>query len=145
VLRVLPAGIIVLAVGAVLGTRVNEGARGILVLLALLALWAAAYGGLYFMVALGTRNAQAPIALAPLFLPLQFLSTQFAPEVLLPGWVKGASAWNPFTYMVDAARSLVTGPYSAELVAKAFAVGLVMLLVTQLSCRYLYSRAVGER
>ncbi|MGQ0520778.1 MAG: ABC transporter permease [Actinomycetota bacterium] len=142
VVRVLPAGAALLAVGVLLGTRVNEGVAGIVLLFALLTLWAAAYGGLYFVVALTTRNAQAPLALAPLFLPLQFLSTQFVPESLLPRWVQVASDWNPFTYMVDAARALVTGPLTVAPLVKAVAVGLGLLLVTQLAARRSFARAV---
>ena len=142
VVRVLPAGATLLVVGVLLGTHVNEGVLGIVGLFGLLILWAAAYGGLYFVVALTTRNAQAPLALAPLFLPLQFLSTQFVPESLLPAWVRTASAWNPFTYMVDAARALVTGPLTLEPVAKAVAVGVAVLLVTQVAARRSFARAV---
>lgn len=145
VFRVLPAGGVLLGVGAVMGTDVNEGLRGVLVLFGLLTVWAVAYGGLFFLVALSTRNAQAPLALAPLFLPLQFLSTQFVPEVVLPGWARTAAAWNPFAYMVDASRVLVTGPYAAEPVARAFAVALLMLLLTLVASHHLFARAVAER
>jgi ABC-2 type transporter len=103
---------------------------------------AAGYGGLYFVVALATRNAQAPLALAPLFLPLQFLSTQFVPEELLPRWVQTAAAWNPFTYMVDAARAATTGPLTFAPVGKAVLVGAAMLVVTQVAARWAFSRAV---
>ncbi|MGH3849449.1 MAG: ABC transporter permease [Pseudonocardiaceae bacterium] len=142
VARVLPAGAALLGVGVLLGTDLNEGAAGIVALFALLALWAAAYGGLYFVVALATRNAQSPLALAPLFLPLQFLSTQFVPAPLLPRWVQVAAQWNPFTYMVDAARALTTGPFTAAPIAKAIAVALVLLAVTQLTCRWAFARAI---
>lgn len=144
VVRVLPAGAALLVIGLILGTDINEGVLGVIVLFALLSLWAAAYGGLYFVVALFTRNAQAPLALAPLFLPLQFLSTQFVPESLLPRWVQVASDWNPFTYMVDAARVLTTGPFSMTPVVKAVAVGVGLLLVTQLASRRAFNRAVSS-
>lgn len=142
VVRVLPAGAALLVAGMVMGTHVNEGVLGVVLLFALLVLWAAAYGGLYFVVALATRNAQAPLALAPLFLPLQFLSTQFVPESLLPHWVRVASDWNPFTYMVDAARALVTGPLTPAPVLKAVAVGVGLLVVTQVAARRSFLRAV---
>lgn len=142
VARVVPAGFVLLAVGLLLGTDVREGPLGILLLFALLILWAVAYGGLYFVVALTTRNPQAPLALAPLFLPLQFLSTQFVPSSLLPGWVRTVSAWNPFTYMVDAARALTTGPLTLGPVAKAVAVAVGMMLVTQTASRRAYLKAV---
>lgn len=142
VVRVLPAGAALLVVGVLLGTDVNEGAVGVAVLFALLFLWAAAYGGLYFVVALATRNAQAPLALAPLFLPLQFLSTQFVPETILPGWVQVVSGWNPFTSMVDAARALITGPLTWAPVVEAVAVGVILLVVTQIASRLAFERAV---
>ncbi len=145
VARVLPAGVALLGVGVLLGTEVNEGLVGIAGLFALLTLWAAAYGGLYFVIALATRNAQSPLALAPLFLPLQFLSTQFVPRSLLPRWVQVASAWNPFTYMIDAARALITGPLTLAPVARAVGVALAMLMITQLLCRLAFARAVGDR
>ena len=144
VVRVLPAGAALLAIGVVLGTHLNEGVSGVVGLFALLTIWAAAYGGLYFVVALGTRNAQAPLALAPLFLPLQFVSTQFVPKSLLPGWVQAASRWNPFTYMIDAARALTTGPLTAVPVARAVAVALVLLLVTQVASLRAFLRAVDS-
>ena len=142
VIRVLPGGAVLLGIGALMGTRLEGGLGGVLVLFALLTVWAVAYGGLFFVVALSTRNAQAPLALAPLFLPLQFLSTQFVPDVVLPAWARAAAAWNPFSYMVDASRVLVTGPYAAEPVARAFAVALLMLLLTQLACHHLFARAI---
>ncbi len=143
VVRVLPAGTVLLGLGLALGTDLNEGVLGVVLLFALLVLWAAAYGGLYFVVALTTRNAQAPLALAPLFLPLQFLSTQFVPKSLLPGWVQAISAWNPFTYMIDAARAMTTGPLTAAPVVKAFAVALGILVVTQILSRRAYRKAMG--
>ncbi|HWC11458.1 MAG TPA: ABC transporter permease [Acidimicrobiales bacterium] len=143
VVRVLPAGLALLVTGLILGTDVNEGLVGIVLLFALLLLWAAAYGGLYFVVALATRNAQAPLALAPLFLPLQFLSTQFVPESILPEWVQTVSAWNPFTYMVDAARAVTTGPLTWTPVGKAVAVAVGMLVVTQIAAGLAFRKAVN--
>jgi ABC-2 type transport system permease protein len=145
VVRVLPAGVAVLVVGAALGTDLNAGVGGVLGLFALLTLWAVAYGGLYFVVALTTRNPQAPLALAPMFLPLQFLSTQFFPSPLLPHWVQIAARWNPFTYMVDASRALTTGPFSAQPVIRAFAVAFAVLTVTLLASLRAFSRAIDAK
>lgn len=142
VVRVLPAGAALLVAGLVLGTNANEGLLGIAVLFGLLVLWAAAYGGLYFVVALATRNAQAPLALAPLFLPLQFLSTQFVPKSILPGWVRTTARWNPFTYMIDAARSLTTGPLAWSTVGRAAVVAMGLLVATQVCARAAFRKAV---
>jgi ABC-2 type transport system permease protein len=144
VVRVLPAGAALLVAGVALGASLNEGVLGALMLFALLALWAAAYGGLYFVVALTTRNAQAPLALAPLFLPLQFLSTQFVPASLLPSWVRTTAEWNPFNYMIAAARALTTGPLTARPVIEAVAVALGVLVVTMVISLRAFSRAVNS-
>jgi len=143
VVRVVPAGLVLLVMGLVLVMDLAEGVMGVVLLFGLLVLWAVAYGGLYFVVALGTQNAQAPLALAPLFLPLQFMSTQFVPRSLLPGWVQGVAAWNPFTYMVDAGRALTTGPLTAAPVVKAVCVAVAMLLVTQTASLRAYRRATA--
>lgn len=145
VVRVLPAGAVVLVLGIVKGTEINGGLAGIVVLFCLLTLWAAAYGGLYYVVGLFTGNPQAPIALAALAFPLAFLTTLFAPEVLLPGWFHGVSIWNPYYYMVEASRVLISGPFSLAPVARAFAVGLGVLLATMLASLRGFSRAVGAR
>jgi ABC-2 type transport system permease protein len=142
VTRVLLSGVALFVVGVLLGAEINEGIVGVVILFALLVLWAAAYGGLYFVVALYTRNAQAALAVAPVFLPLMFLSTQFAPEQILPGWVRATSNWNPFAYMVNAARALTTGPMTAAPIVKAVAVAVALLLVTQLASLYAFRRAV---
>ncbi len=144
VVRVLPAGALTLVVGVLLGTELREGFFGVVALFGLLALWAAAYGGLYFVVGLETRNAQAPLAVSPLCLPLMFVSTQFFPSSLLPGWVPTLSRWNPFTYMIDASRALTIGPFSARPVIQAVAVGTSLLLVTLIASLRAFSRAVDS-
>ena len=142
VMRVQFAGAAVLVLGVLLGTEVNGGPLGIVMLFGLLTLWAAAYGGLYFVVALTTKLPQAPLALVSMAFPLGFLSTLFFPDALLPGWVQGASRWNPYSYMAEASRVLVTGPFSAAPVARAVAVGLGVLLVTLLVSWRAFSRAI---
>jgi ABC-2 type transport system permease protein len=140
--RVLPAGALTLGLGVLLGTRLAGGMVGIVLLFGLLTLWAAAYGGIYFVAGLATRNAQAPLAVTPLFLPLMFVSTQFFPSALLPAWVRTASRWNPFTYMVDAGRALTTGPFSLGPVVEAVAVASGLLLITLCASWRAFLRAV---
>lgn len=142
--RVLPAGAALLALGALLGARIKGGVLGLAVLFVLLTLWAAAYGGLFFVLALFTRKPQAPLALAPMFLPLSFLSTQYAPSRVLPDWVHSVARWNPFAYMVDAARALISGPSEVGPVVRAFSVALIMVGLTQLGSILALSRALSR-
>jgi ABC-2 type transport system permease protein len=140
--RVLPAGAILLVLGTFLGAKINEGVVGLAVLFALLTLWAAAYGGLYFVVGLFTRRPQAPLAFAPLFLPLSFVSSQYAPSSLLPHWARSVAHWNPFAYMADAARMLISGPIQGPSLVRAFAVALAMLGLTQLGSFWVLEHAI---
>lgn len=142
IVRVVPAGIALLLIGFAFHSHVEQGPLGVLGLLALLVLWAAAYGGLYFVIALFTGNPQAPLALAPLFMPLSFLSSLYIPTSLLPGWVRATAVWNPFKYMVDAGRALTTGPYSGEAILKAVAVASAMLVVTMGASLWAFRRAL---
>ncbi len=144
VVRVLGAGVAVLILGVVMGTDVNGGVVGIVLLFGLLTLWAAAYGGLYYVVALVTGNPQAPLAMVALAFPLGFSSTLYFPDSLLPAWVQTASAWNPYNYMIEASRVLVTGPFSLWPVARAGAVAVGVLVVTMLASLRAFSRAVGS-
>ncbi len=145
VVRVLPAGAVVLVVGVVKGTATNVGPAGIVAMFGLLTMWGAAYGGFYYVIALASGNPQAPLAMVAVAFPLAFLSTLFAPESLLPGWFHAVSIWNPYHYMVEASRVLITGPFSVAPVARAFVVALGFLLVTMLASLHGFSRAVGAR
>jgi ABC-2 type transport system permease protein len=76
-------------------------------------LWAAG-------VALRLRSQQAgPVMQLPIFL-LIFLAPVFVPLDLLRGWVHAVASVNPFTALLEAARSLLAG--STDGVALAFAI-----------------------
>lgn len=130
VARVLPAGALVLLGSIALGAELRNGWAGAVAILGLVALWALAYGGLFFAVALRTRNAQASFALLPLFVPLMFLSTVFVPTSMMPTWIRHISSWNPFTYLIEGSRVFMTGQFSWAPVIKAVAVAFAVLTVT---------------
>jgi ABC-2 type transport system permease protein len=76
-------------------------------------LWAAG-------VALRLRSSQAgPVMQLPIFL-LIFLAPVFVPLDLLRGWVHAVASVNPFTALLEAARSLLAG--GTDGVALAFAI-----------------------
>jgi ABC-2 type transport system permease protein len=108
--RVIPAVAVVLAVSVLLGARLDQGVPGVLMLLVLCSGWSVAYGGLFYIVALRTGNPQAPLAMAPLSVILIFSSPAAAPSFLLPDWLRTVAAWNPFTYVIEGVRAVMTGP-----------------------------------
>lgn len=76
-------------------------------------LWAAG-------VALRLRSQQAgPVMQLPIFL-LIFLAPVFVPLDLLQGWVHAVASVNPFTVLLEAARSLLAG--GTDAVALSFAI-----------------------
>ena len=128
--RVLPAGALVLAVSVALGGEVRGGVLGAVAILGLLALWSLAYSGIFYAVGLRTVNPQAPFALLPIFVPLMFLTTVFASQDMMPGWVQGISAWNPFTYAIGGARAFISDEFTWSAVVKAIATCLGLLTLT---------------
>lgn len=82
-------------------------------------LWAAG-------VAFRLRSPQAgPIMQLPIFL-LLFMAPVFVPLDLLQGWIHAVASVNPFTAMLEAARSLLAGQESGVLVAFALAASLAV-------------------
>lgn len=130
VLRVLPAGAVVLSVNIALGGQFRGGIVGAAAILGLLALWALAYSGIFYAVGLRTRNPQAPFALLPIFVPLMFLATVFASNAMMPGWVQAIAAWNPFTYVINGARVFISDPFSWTAIAKAVGTCVGLFAVT---------------
>ena len=82
-------------------------------------LWAAG-------VAFRLRSPQAgPIMQLPIFL-LLFMAPVFVPLDLLQGWIHAVATINPFTAMLEAARSLLAGQTSGVLLAFGLAVPLAV-------------------
>jgi ABC-2 type transport system permease protein len=111
---------IVFLIALLIGMRVHGNGLDLfgLVVLAIIVnivgtLWAAG-------VALRLRSQQAgPVMQLPIFLII-FLAPVFVPLDLLRGWVHAVASVNPFTALLDAARSLLAG--STDGVALAFAI-----------------------
>jgi ABC-2 type transport system permease protein len=80
-------------------------------------------------VALRLRSQQAgPIMQLPIFL-LIFLAPVFVPLELLQGWVHAVASINPFTALLEAARSLLAGDTHGVALAFAIVVPLALLFV----------------
>jgi ABC-2 type transport system permease protein len=78
-------------------------------------------------IAMRFRTIQAgPLMQMPTFL-LLFFAPVYVPLDLLSGWIETVATLNPITYMLEAARSLISG--EPELVLAAFALGLALASV----------------
>ncbi len=83
------------------------GAVGIVLVGILFSIWFTAFSNI---MALVTRDQESTmIGVNILQFPLLFLSSAFLPLDQLPGWVQAVATVNPITYGVDAARALMFG------------------------------------
>lgn len=129
--RLLPGTAVVLAVGFAFGGQNRNGLPGLLVVVALVALLGVAYSGVFYAVAIRTRDPQTPFQLQPLGLPLAFLSTALVPLAVMPEWAETLARYNPVTPVVDASREALLGDlWSGELLV-ALAVLAGAVVVTQ--------------
>jgi ABC-2 type transport system permease protein len=128
--RVLPAAAIVLLTTVAMGAEIRTGLLGAIAVLALTALLALAWNGIFYVAALRSMNPQTPMAMQPLFLPFLFLSTVYVPERLLPDWVQTVSDLNPLSAMADAARDLMIEPFDLGTLALGVAYPLAIAIAT---------------
>jgi len=99
---------IILVLGLALGADIVTGIVGALGIIAvgiLFSLWFVAFSN---ALAILTRDQESTIIGANLLqFPLLFLSSAFLPLEALPSWIRTFARFNPVTYGVDAARSLM--------------------------------------
>lgn len=133
---VLLTGLLVL-VAVPFGVRVASGPAGFAVLLVLVALFAVTYAGYMQLIALGTRSAAATNAGGMVFFPLLFVTPSFVPREQLSPVMEAAASFNPVTYLMEAARSLVLDvAVRWDVVGRGFAVlAVAMALMVLLSVR----------
>jgi ABC-2 type transport system permease protein len=123
----------IIIVGFLLGVRFESGPLGIVVFIAVAALWSLAFSGFGYAIALKTGNPGAVNSTFLLFFPFLFLTTSYVPRGQLTGWLKTVAAWNPVTYLLEGLRSLVTvgwdiGDLAGALLAVAVVGALSMTL-----------------
>jgi ABC-2 type transport system permease protein len=131
--------ILVLAVGFAFGARVKSGHVGVVLLIALSALWGVAYAGIAIAIALKTKNVQTTNASFLIFFPLLFLTPNFVPLDLLAGPLKAIARFNPVTYVILGLRDLVLEPHIhwGSLGACILTIALTGVVLTALSLRAL--------
>lgn len=96
----------IVVLGFALGVRFESGPLGVLVFVALAALWSLAFSGFGYAIALKTGNPAAVNSSFLLFFPFLFLTSSYVPRSQLTGWLDTVAAWNPVTYLLDGLRSL---------------------------------------
>lgn len=101
--------VLFISIAWIFGARVQAGALGLLVVLVITALFAAAVGGLGVFLALRTGSGEAVQGMFPLFFALLFFSSAFFPIETMTGWYAAVARANPISYLVEAMRVEVIG------------------------------------
>ena len=104
------------------GIRVESGILGFVVLVVMVALWAMVFSGFMQLIALKTRSAAATQGASMIFFPLLFLTPNFVPRNQLTRPMEIAATFNPVTYVMEAARSLILEGFNGPVLARGFAV-----------------------
>lgn len=130
-----------LAIGLLFGVRIDEGAPGALLIIALVTTSALAFGSIGAALALRTGSASIVQGTFPLVFVILFLSTAFFPQDLLVEPAKTVAEYNPLSFIVDAARDPVISSFSASDLLKGLAgVALVGAVGVTLSAQALKRR-----
>ena len=113
------------------GIRIASGPIGLLLLVALTALWAVVFAGFMQLIALKSRSAAATNSGGLIFFPLLFLTPNFVPRDLLTRPMEIAATFNPVTYIMESLRSLILEELAWSNILPGFAVvavtGAIML------------------
>lgn len=108
------AGLIVIAVGFVMGYRPEAGVGGILLAIVILNVFAFGVGWIFTTVALSVRTPATVMTLSWLLLmPLTFASNIFVDPATMPEWLQAFVGVNPVAHLVTAVRGLMDGAATA--------------------------------
>jgi ABC-2 type transport system permease protein len=119
--------------------RFASGPPGLVVFVALCALWGLVFTGFPYAVALKTGSPAAVNACFVIFFPLFFLTDAVVPRAALTGWFSDIATYNPVTYLLGALRSLITTGWVAsslwEGVLAVTGIGLLSMSLALLALR----------
>jgi ABC-2 type transport system permease protein len=123
------------------GVHIRGGALGFLVLVAMIGLWAMVFSGFMLLIALKSRSAAATQSAGLVFFPLLFLTPNFVPRALLTHPMQIAARFNPVTYIMEGARSLILEGFVGSALLRSFGViaaaaALMLFLCVRVINRY---------
>lgn len=122
--------VVYLLVGIAAGVRLEAGAAGALVLLALAVLMAAGFGALGAALALRTGTGEAIQASFPLFFAFLFLSSMNLPRHLMDvDWFRTVATYNPASYLIEGFRSLVIVGWDGQALGLGFGVATAIVVL----------------
>jgi ABC transporter DrrB family efflux protein len=137
--------VIMFTVGILAGFRFDASGLDIVAGIALLLLIGYAFSWVFAFIGLTASSPEAANAYGfTILFPLTFISSAFVPPDTMPSWLQPIAENNPFTTMVDAARSLFIGTEAGNDVWGAVAWSLAIIAVFGMLSVWRYRRAVGR-
>jgi ABC-2 type transport system permease protein len=121
-LKTMGMTLVIVVIALPFGISIASGVGGLLLLVALSALWALGYAGFLQFVALKTRSSAATNSAGLVFFPLLFVTPNFVPRELLTRPMEIAATFNPVTYVVESMRSLILQEYNWSAIWPGFLV-----------------------
>jgi ABC-2 type transport system permease protein/oleandomycin transport system permease protein len=135
---------LMVAMGYLVGFRVQTNLLSLLAGMLLLLLFGFALSWVFALVGLSVANAEsAQAASFPLLFPLVFASSAFVPTATMPGPLRAFAEHQPVTAVIDAVRALVLGGPTASLILTSLAWSLGILAVAAPLAVRRYRRASG--
>jgi oleandomycin transport system permease protein len=127
--------VLLLAVGMILGFRVETSVLGVIATFALLITFALAFSWVAVLIGVVAKDAERVqvYGYTALF-PLTFVSSAFAPPETMPPWLQGFVNVNPVTHLSDACRGLlVDGPVLVPVLQSLAWAGVIAAVFAPLS------------
>lgn len=142
-LMVVFASVLVIVTALVLGVSFANGPTGVLLILATAGGFGLVWAGIFLAIGMQTKSAESISAFSggTAFL-LLFLSSAVFPTSLMPEWAQTVANWNPVSYLSDAMRSAIHGPYDWHAFGIAWAWIAALALVAFAATLYEFRRTV---
>jgi len=115
------AGVWFVAIGLIFGAQIQAGVPGALLVIALAAATAAAWGGFGAALALRSGTASVVQGIFPIVFVIIFLSSAFFPGNLLLEPARSISDWNPMSFIAEGIRDPIVSDISAAPVLEGIA------------------------
>jgi ABC-2 type transport system permease protein len=107
-----------ISIGLLFGARIESGVGGAVLVIALVALNALAWGSVGAALALGSGRASVAQGVFPLVFVILFLSSAYFPETLLLQPAQTVSEWNPMSLIADSLREPIIAHVSLDTTLK---------------------------
>jgi ABC transporter DrrB family efflux protein len=131
--------VVMFTVGLLIGFNFSSSVGEVIAGIALLLLIGYAFSWVFAFIGLSASSPEASNAYGfTILFPVTFVSSAFVPVDSMPSWLQPIAEHNPFTYMVNAARSLFLGVPAGDNIwlALVWTLGIIAVFAPLSAWRY---------